>query len=92
MKMYINGEWVDRAETIPVMNPFDLAQLEGIDGEADIPIPREPATVMLVMDLIAKALAALFHPAVSTNVENRRQRFFDVLWHIEIRRDIEVGA
>ena len=23
MKMYINGEWVDRAETMPVFNHFD---------------------------------------------------------------------
>ena len=30
MKMYINGEWVDRAETTPVMNPFDKSVIDTV--------------------------------------------------------------
>ncbi|MCH7843832.1 MAG: aldehyde dehydrogenase family protein [Chloroflexi bacterium] len=30
MKMYINGEWVDRAETIPVLNPFDNSVIDTV--------------------------------------------------------------
>ena len=30
MKMYINGEWVDRAETIPVVNPFDKSVIDTV--------------------------------------------------------------
>ena len=30
MKMYINGNWVDRAETIPVRNPFDQSVIETV--------------------------------------------------------------
>ena len=30
MKMYLNGEWVDRAETMPVLNPFDQSILDTV--------------------------------------------------------------
>ena len=30
MKMYINGEWVDRADTIPVLNPFDQSLIDTV--------------------------------------------------------------
>ncbi len=30
MKMYINGEWVDRAETTPVTNPFDKSVIDTV--------------------------------------------------------------
>ena len=30
MKMYINGEWVDRAETMPVFNPFDQSVIDTV--------------------------------------------------------------
>ncbi|MCH8988977.1 MAG: aldehyde dehydrogenase family protein [Chloroflexi bacterium] len=30
MKMYINGEWVDRAETTPVVNPFDKSVIDTV--------------------------------------------------------------
>jgi len=30
MKMYINGEWVDRADTIPVSNPFDQSLIDTV--------------------------------------------------------------
>ena len=30
MKMYINGEWVDRANTMPVLNPFDQSIIDTV--------------------------------------------------------------
>ena len=30
MKMYINGQWIDKAETIPVFNPFDQSLLDKV--------------------------------------------------------------
>ena len=30
MKMYINGSWVDRAETMPVYNPFDQSVIDTV--------------------------------------------------------------
>jgi acyl-CoA reductase-like NAD-dependent aldehyde dehydrogenase len=30
MKMYINGNWVDRAETMPVRNPFDQSVIDTV--------------------------------------------------------------
>ena len=30
MKMYINGQWIDKSETIPVFNPFDQSLLDTV--------------------------------------------------------------
>ena len=30
MKMYINGEWVDRVNTMPVLNPFDQSIIDTV--------------------------------------------------------------
>ena len=30
MKMYIKGNWVDKSETIPVLNPFDQSVLDTV--------------------------------------------------------------
>ncbi len=42
MKRYINGEWVDRAETIPVLNPFDKSVIDtvpkGTSADVDLAI------------------------------------------------------
>ncbi len=46
MKMYINGEWVDRANTMPVFNPFDQSIIDTV--------PR--ATVADVDQAIASAV------------------------------------
>ena len=52
MKMYINGQWVDRAETIPVLNPFDQSIIDTVprasaaDVEAAITSAARGAEVM----------------------------------------------
>ena len=42
MKMYINGQWIDKAETIPVFNPFDQSLLDtvprGISADVELAI------------------------------------------------------
>ena len=30
MKMYLNGNWVDRDEKMPVRNPFDQSELDTV--------------------------------------------------------------
>ena len=34
MKMYINGEWVDRDEKMAVLNPFDQSVIDTVPGPA----------------------------------------------------------
>ena len=42
MKMFINGDWVDRAETIAVLNPFDQSVIDpgprGTTADVDLAI------------------------------------------------------
>jgi acyl-CoA reductase-like NAD-dependent aldehyde dehydrogenase len=42
MKMYVNGKWVDKAETIPVLNPFDQSVVDtvprGTTSDVDLAI------------------------------------------------------
>ncbi len=55
MKMYLNGEWVERAETMPVLNPFDQSILDTVprasaaDVEAAITSASRGAAVMARM-------------------------------------------
>ena len=46
MKMYINGEWVDRAETMPVFNPFDQSVIDTVPRgtAADVELAVTSAT------------------------------------------------
>ena len=52
MKMYIGGQWVDKAKTVPVINPFDGSQIgtvprgDGADVEAAITSAVRGAAVM----------------------------------------------
>ena len=54
MKMYINGSWVDRADTIPVLAPFDQSVIDtvpratGADlqcsaGQVSLKLPQDAA-------------------------------------------------
>ena len=67
-----------------VMNALDLTELKGINGQADITIPGEPDSVMLIMHLVAIAHAVLFHPTMTTYIEDGRRGFLEVLGHIQI--------
>ena len=30
MKMYVGGKWIDKAKTVPVINPFDGSQIDTV--------------------------------------------------------------
>ena len=38
MKMYISGKWVDKSETMPVLNPFDQTVIDTVPraGRAEV--------------------------------------------------------
>ena len=72
-----------------VMNTLDLAELKGIDGQAHVTVSREPDSVMLIMNLVAIAHAALFHSTVTANLEDGRRGVLKALGHIQIRRHIQ---
>ena len=63
----------------PVMFARDLAELDRVEDEADVAVPRKPDPVVLIGRLVADPHAIL-HPApVPADVEDRRQRLGDRL-------------
>jgi hypothetical protein len=72
-----------------MMNGRDLAELQGVDDQADITMRRKPHPVMLERRLVAIATA----PRMTANVKHRRQfgTGLRVLWQIEIAGDIKSG-
>ena len=60
------------------MDAFDFAQLQRIDRQADITVAGEPGTVMLIVRLVAEADVVLLDFAVTADIQNRRQRAFDI--------------
>jgi hypothetical protein len=52
----------------------DLAELERIQGEADVAVRREPRRVILVADFAAVRDAVLHDIAMPADVKNRRMR------------------
>ncbi len=57
----------------PVMNTLDLTELNGIDGQANVSVPGEPDSVVMVMNLVPETDSPLFHPSMSANIEDRRK-------------------
>ena len=55
MKMYVGGKWIDKAKTVPVINPFDGSQIDTVprgdagDVEAAIASAARGAVVMAQM-------------------------------------------
>ena len=74
-----------------VMNSFDLTQLEGIDSKADIAVPCEPGCMMLIADFISVADIIFLNGPVTTNIENRRRRFFETFRDIQVARYVKAG-
>jgi len=46
MKMYVGGEWIDKRETIPVMNPFDGSVVDTIPKADAVDVERALATAV----------------------------------------------
>ena len=74
-----------------VVQPFDLAQLHRVDGQADIPVPGKPDSVMLISGLVAATNVVGPHRGMAADIENRRRRRAQFLRHIQIRRNVEPG-
>ena len=74
-----------------VVNPFDLAELQRVEHEADVSMPGEPDAVMLVVDLVAEADAVFLHRTMPAQVQDGRHGLVDLLREIEVGGDIQSG-
>ncbi len=74
-----------------VVNPLDLAELEGVDHQAGVAVACEPHAVVLIAGLVAVAHAVLLHPAVAANVENCGDAPLALARQIEVAGDVQPG-
>ena len=67
MRMYINGQWIDKAETIPVFNPFDQSVLDtvprGTPSDVDLAITSAVRGAKAMAKLTAYERYAILHRA-----------------------------
>ena len=67
MKMYINSEWVDRAETIAVLNPFDKSVIDtvprGTAADVDLAIGSAVRGAKAMAKLTSYERYAILHRA-----------------------------
>ena len=65
MRMYINGQWIDKAETIPVFNPFDQSVLDtvprGTAADVDLAITSAVRGAKAMAKLTAYERYAILH-------------------------------
>ena len=65
MRMYINGQWIDKAETIPVLNPFDQSVLDtvprGNAADVDLAITSAVRGAKAMAKLTAYERYAILH-------------------------------
>ena len=73
MRMYINGQWVDKAETIPVFNPFDQSVLDtvprGAASDVDLAITSAVRGAKAMAKLTAYERYAILHRAAELMAE-----------------------
>src|SRR4030095_3535518 len=75
-----------------VVDSGDLAELKGVDYQADVAVPREPRTMMLIGGLVTENGAVLrFHLAVPADVKNRGEFSFDFWRPVKVRGYIKPG-
>ena len=74
-----------------MVDALDLAELQGVDDEADVAILSEPRAVMLIRNFVPVTHAVLDHWPVTANVEDCRGGFGQVFRQIKIRGDIKSG-
>ena len=75
-----------------MVDAFNFAELDRINGEANVSVAGEPCTVMLIVRFVSQADAIAFYASMATHVENCWQG--RVLLHrtIEIARDVKAWA
>ncbi len=73
MRMYINGQWIDKAETIPVFNPFDQSVLDtvprGTASDVDLAITSAVRGAKAMAKLTAYERYAILHCAAELMAE-----------------------
>ena len=73
MRMYINGQWIDKAETIPVFNPFDQFVLDtvprGTASDVDLAITSAVRGAKAMAKLTAYERYAILHRAAELMAE-----------------------
>ena len=73
MRMYINGQWIDKAETIPVFNPFDQSVLDtvprGTASDVDLAITSAVRGARAMAKLTAYERYAILHRAAELMAE-----------------------
>ena len=73
MRMYINGQWIDKAETIPVFNPFDQSVLDtvprGTASDVDLAITSAVRGAKAMAKLTAYERYAILHRAAELMAE-----------------------
>ena len=57
MKMYINGEWMDRAAKIPVLNPFDQSTIDTVPRASASDVETAIASAARGAEVMAKMTA-----------------------------------
>ena len=73
MRMYINGQWIGKAETIPVFNPFDQSVLDtvprGTAADVDLAITSAVRGAKAMAKLTAYERYAILHRAAELMAE-----------------------
>ena len=54
-----------------MVDAFDLAELNRVDRQANVAVPREPSPVVLVVGFVSEADPILFDATVTADIENR---------------------
>ena len=57
MKMYFGGKWVEKAETIPVLNPFDQSVIDTVPRGTSADVERAVTSAVRGAKAMAKLTA-----------------------------------
>ena len=73
-----------------MVQTLDLAELDGVDGEANVTVSGEPCSMVMVVYLVAVADASLLNSAVTAYVENGGEFLprLALLWQVQVARDV----
>ena len=58
MKMYFGGKWVDKAETIPVLNPFDQSVIDTVPRGTSADVEQAVTSAVRGAKAMAKLTAS----------------------------------
>src|SRR5215207_859891 len=73
------------------MEALEFAKLNGVDGEANVTMPREPGAVMLIIRFRAVTDPGVFHVGVTAYIEDGGEFARAFLRHVEVPRRVQAG-